>query len=94
MPLQIMQNMYSASSFCMTGHCYVRSVFVKHHFFKKKFLDIVAVVACLFVVAVIAVPVFIIIIIIYYYCFNSYKLGCNFLKTVINVCFFFSLISP
>ena len=27
-----MQNIYSASSFYLTGHCYVRSMFVKHHF--------------------------------------------------------------
>ena len=44
MPLQIMQNLYPASWLYLTGHCYVRSMFVKHHF--------VAVVVCLFVVAV------------------------------------------
>ena len=30
----------------LTGHCYVRSMFVKHHFFKKKIV-VVAVVVCL-----------------------------------------------
>ena len=67
MPLQIMQNLYPASWLYLTGHCYVRSMFVKHHF------D--AVVVCLFVVAVAVVAVlllllllflFIIVIFIYY----------------------------
>ena len=49
MPLQIMQNLYPASWLYLTGHCYVRSMFVKHHF--------VAVVVCLFVVAVAVVAV-------------------------------------
>ena len=44
MPLQIMQNLYPASWLYLTGHCYVRSMFVKHHF--------VSLVVCLFVVAV------------------------------------------
>ena len=43
-PLQIMQNLYPESWLYLTGHCYVRSMFVKHHF--------VAVFVCLFVVAV------------------------------------------
>ena len=30
MSLQIMQNIYPASWFCLTGHCYVRLIFVKH----------------------------------------------------------------
>ena len=51
--LNIMQNLYPENWLYLTGHCYVRSMFVKHHF--------VAVVVCLFVAAV-----FIIIIIIYY----------------------------
>ena len=45
MPLQIMQNLYLASWLYLTGHCYARSMFDKHHF--------VAVVVCLFVAAVI-----------------------------------------
>ena len=49
MPLQIMQNLYPASWLYLTGHCYVRSMFIKHHF--------VAVVVCLFVVAVAVVAV-------------------------------------
>ena len=62
MPLEIMQNLYPASSLYLTGHCYVRSMFVKHNF--------VAAVVCLFVVAV-----FIIIIIIYYYyCYYLFML--------------------
>ena len=44
MPLQIMQNLYPESWLYLTGHCNVRSMFVKHHF--------VAVFVCLFVVAV------------------------------------------
>ena len=77
MPLQIMQNLYPASWLYLTGHCYVRSMFVKHHF--------VAVVVCLFVVAVyyyyllllllsFILIYFIIIIIV----FNWYKLDCKF----------------
>ena len=31
MPLQIMQNIYSASWFYLIGHYYVRSMFVQHH---------------------------------------------------------------
>ena len=56
MPLEIMQNLYPESWLYLTGHCYVRSMFVKHHF--------VAVVVCLFFVAV-----FIIIIIYCHYFF-------------------------
>ena len=44
MPLQIMQNLYPESWLYLIGHCYVRSMFVKHHF--------VAVVVCLLVAAV------------------------------------------
>ena len=58
MLLQIMQNLYPASWFYLTGHCYVRSMFVKHHS--------VDVVVCLFVVAVFII---IVIIIIVYYCY-------------------------
>ena len=43
MPLQIMQNLYPASWLYLTGHCYVRSMCVKHHF--------VSLVVCLFVAA-------------------------------------------
>ena len=56
MPLQIMQNIYPASWLHLTGHCYVRSKFVQHHF--------VFLFVCLFVVAVVVVTVFLIIIII------------------------------
>ena len=76
--LQIMQNIYPASWFYFTGHSYVRSMFVKHHF--------VAVVVCLFVIAVIftVLIIFIIIVIIiclfyyYYFFLNWYKLDRNF----------------
>ena len=54
MPLQIMQNLYPESWLYLTGHCYVRSMFVKHHF--------VAVVVCLLLL-------FFIIIIYCYYLF-------------------------
>ena len=39
-----MQNLYPASWLYLTGHCYLKSMFVKHHFF--------AVVVYVFVVAV------------------------------------------
>ena len=76
MPLQIMQNLYPASWLYLTGHCYVRSMFVKHHF--------VAVVVCLFVVAVyyyyyyLLLLLFIYFIIIISIIFNWYKLDCKF----------------
>ena len=78
MPLQIMQNLYPESWLYLTGHCYVRSMFAKHHF--------VAVFVCLFVVTVF----FIIIIIIYFIIiviFNWYKLDCKFFA---ELCKFFS----
>ena len=56
MPLQIMQNLYPESWLYLIGHCYVRSMFVKHHF--------VAAVVCLFVVAVLLLLLFIYFIII------------------------------
>ena len=59
--MEIMQNINQASWFYLTGHCYVRSMFVTHHFFCY---CSVAVVVCSFVVAVVVVAVFIIIIII------------------------------
>ena len=84
MPLQIMQNLYPASWLYLTGHCYVRSMFVKHHF--------VAVVVCLFVVAVfyyyyyylllLLLFIYFIIIIV----FNWYKLDCKFFA---ELCKFF-----
>ena len=87
MPLQIMQNLYTESWLYLTGHCYVRSMFVKHHF--------VAVVVCLFVVAVfycyyyyyyylllLLLFIYFIIIII----FNWYKLDCKFFA---ELCKFF-----
>ena len=85
MPLQIMQNLYPESWLYLTGHCYIRSMFVKDHY--------VAVVVCLFVAAVfyyyyhllsfLLFIYFIIIIII----FNWYKLDCKFLA---ELCKFFS----
>ena len=90
MPLQIMQNLYPESWLYLIGHCYVRSMFVKHRF--------VAVVVCLFVVAVyyyyhyhyyyyllllLLFIYFIIIIVI----FNWYKLDCKFFA---ELCKFFS----
>ena len=88
MPLQIMQNLYPASWLHLTGHYYVRSMFVKHHF--------VFLVVCLFVVAVVVfllllLLLFIIVIIYlfyyyYYYYFNWYKLDCKFFA---ELCKFF-----
>ena len=92
MALQIMQNLYPESWLYLTGHCYVRSMFAKHHF--------VAVVVCLFVAAVyyyyysyycyyyyylllLLLLIYFIIIII----FNWYKLDCKFLA---ELCRFFS----
>ena len=54
-----MQNLYPESWLYLTGHCYVRSMFVKHHF--------VAVVVCLFVVAVFYYYY-------YYYCYYLFIL--------------------
>ena len=89
MPLQIIQNLYPESWLYLTGHCYVRSMFVKHHF--------VAVVVCLFVVAVfyyyylllllLLFIHFIIIIIIIIIIINWYKLDCKFFA---GLCKFFS----
>ena len=62
MSLRIMQNIYPASWFYLTWHCYVRSMFVKHNLEKKKIV-IVAVVVYLFIVAVF---------------FNWYQLDCKF----------------
>ena len=85
MTLQIMQNLCPANWLCLTGHCYVRSMFVEHYF--------VSLVVCLFVVAVAVVAVYC------YYCylllllfiyfilfFNWYKLDCNFFA---ELCKFF-----
>ena len=97
--MEIMQNINQASWFYLTGHCYVRSMFVTHHFFCY---CSVAVVVCSFVVAVVVVAVFIIIIIIiiiiiviiittiylfiFLLFFNWYKLDCKF---VAELCKFF-----
>ena len=78
MPLQIMQNLYPESWLYLTGHCYVRSMFVKHHF--------VAVVVCLLLLF------FIIIIIYCYYLFILLLLllliginqTVNFLQSYVN----------
>ena len=82
MPLQIMQNLYPASWLYLTGHCYDRSMFVKHHF--------VAVVVCLFVVAVAVVAV----LLYYYYYYYYYYLLLLFLfitdgKFFAELCKFF-----
>ena len=77
MPLQIMQNLYPESWLYLTGHCYVRSMFVKHHF--------VAVVVCLLLL-------FFIIIIYCYYLFILLLLllliginqTVNFLQSYVN----------
>ena len=98
--MEIMQNINQASWFYLTGHCYVRSMFVTHHFFCY---CSVAVVVCSFVVAVVVVvAVFITIIIIiiiviiiiittiylfiFLLFFNWYKLDCKF---VAELCKFF-----
>ena len=84
MPLEIMQNLYPASSLYLTGHCYVRSMFVKHNFVSR--------VVCLFVVAVYYYYYYY-----YYYChylsillllsfFNWYKLDWKFFA---ELCKFF-----
>ena len=86
MPLEIMENLYPASWLYLNGHCYVRSMFVKHHF--------VAIVVCLFVFAVfyyyyyyyyllLLLLLFIYFIIII---FNWYKLDCKFFA---ELCKFF-----
>ena len=89
MPLQIRQNIYPESWFYLTGHCYVRSVFVKHHFFIFFFV-IVAVVVCLFVVAAVVVAAVYYYYYYYYYLFycffNWYKLDCKFFA---ELCKFF-----
>ena len=59
--MEIMQNINQASWFYLTGHCYVRSMFVTHHFFCY---CSVAVVVCSFVVAVFIIIIIIIIIVI------------------------------
>ena len=79
MPLQIMQNLYPASWLYLTGHCYVRSMFVKHHF--------VSLVVCLFAVAVVVVvAVFyyyhyyyylLLLLFIYFYYYYYYLIGIN-----------------
>ena len=74
--LQILQNIYPASLFYFTRHCYVRSIFVKHHFYKNLFV-VVAIVFCLFVVTV-AVVFVLFFYFYYYYIFNWYKLNCKF----------------
>ena len=65
MPLQIMQNLYPASWLYLTGHCYVRSIFVKHNF--------VAVVVCLLLLLFFIIIIIIIITIIYY-CYDLFFL--------------------
>ena len=85
MPLQIMQNLYPESWLYLNGHCYVRSMFAKHHF--------VAIVVCLFVFAVLyyyyyyllllLLFIYFIIIIV----FNWYKLDCKFFA---ELCKFFT----
>ena len=92
MPLQIMKNLYPESWLYLTGHCYVRSMFVKHHFVAEFF--------CLFVVPVfyyyhyyyyyyyylLLLLLFIcfIIIIIIIIIINWYKLDCKFLQSYVN----------
>ena len=68
MPLQIMQNLYPVSWLYLTGHCYVRSIFVKHNF--------VAVVVCLLLLLffIIIIVIIIIIITIIYYCYDLFFL--------------------
>ena len=87
-----MQNLYTESWLYLTGHCYVRSMFVKYH--------VVAVVVCLFVVAVfyyyyyyhyyLLLLLFIYFIIIIIIIFNWYKLDCKFFA---ELCKFFFPIS-
>ena len=90
--MEIMQNINQASWFYLTGHCYVRSMFVTHHFFCY---CSVAVVVCSFVVAVFIIIIIIIIIVIiittiylfiFLLFFNWYKLDCKF---VAELCKFF-----
>ena len=94
MPLQIMQNLYTESWVYLTGPCYVKSMFVKHHF--------VAVVVCLFVVGVsssyyyyhyyyylllLLLFIYFIILVI----FNWYKLDCKFFAELCNFFFQFQI---
>ena len=86
MPLQIMQNLYPESWLYLTDHCYVRSMFVKHH--------LIAVVVCLFVVAVYYYYYLLLLLLLFIYfiiiiiiiIFNWYKLDCKFFA---ELCKFF-----
>ena len=81
MPLQIIQNIYPASGFYLTGHCYVRLMFVKYPFFIFC-CGCCSVVVCLFVAAVVYYIIIIIII------SNWYKLDC---KVFAELCKFFPI---
>ena len=72
MPLQIIQNLYSASWLYLTGHCYVRSMFVKHHF-------VGVVVQLLFTIYYYYLLLFLSIYFIIITTFNWNQLDCNFL---------------
>ena len=87
MPLEIMENLYPASWLYLNGHCYVRSMFVKHYF--------VSLVVCLFVITVVVVAVYyyyyllLLLLFIYFFIiiiFNWYKLDCKFFA---ELCKFF-----
>ena len=76
MPLQIMQNLYPESWLYLTGHCYIRSMFVKHHF--------VAIVVCLFfcllLLLLLSLLLLLLLLLFIYFIiiFIWYKLDCNF----------------
>ena len=52
MPLQIMQNLYPASWLYLTGHCYVRSMFVKHLLLLLLLLLLVLLLLLLFLISI------------------------------------------
>ena len=80
MPLQIMGNIYPASWFYLSGHCYVRSMFVKRQFLNFFLAAVVAVVVGLFAFVVVIV-IYLLLLLLF---FNWYQLDCNFLQSYVN----------
>ena len=70
MPLQIMQKLYPESWLYLTGHCYVRSMSVKHHFVAifVCLLLLFIIIIIIIIIIITIIIIFIIIIIIIYYC--------------------------
>ena len=82
MPLHIMQNIYPASWFYLTGYRYVRSMPVKHHLKK---IVVVAVVVCLFVCCCCCCFTVFFILSLSLYCFDWYKLYCKYFAELCKV---------